>query len=69
MSVAPGQENCVECNDISGLEGVNSVPIPKVEDPTDKSTFVPPISRRYPMVVIEYCDRVREWPRLHIWYH
>jgi hypothetical protein len=53
-----GQENCVECNSGPTLESPGSVSPLKIEDPTNKTTFVPPTARRYPMVVIEYCDKV-----------
>jgi hypothetical protein len=63
---ATGQENCVECNSGPTLESPVSVPSLKIEDPTNKTTFVPPTVRRYPMVVIEYCDKVSASLRLRM---
>ncbi|KAG8790722.1 hypothetical protein FRC16_000734 [Serendipita sp. 398] len=45
-------EICTDCDPQVGSE-----PVIRQEDPLDKSTFTVPTGGRYPMLVIEYCDR------------
>ncbi|KAG8839603.1 hypothetical protein FRC20_005969 [Serendipita sp. 405] len=54
-------EICTDCDPQVGSE-----PVIRQEDPLDKSTFDVPTGGRYPMLVIEYCDRCR-WLHRATW--
>ena len=48
-------ENCVDCDPKATPETQIET---KSENPLDASTFEAPLAPRYPVVTIEYCDRV-----------
>jgi len=53
---------CVDCNYPNQSSVVAMPDIGKAlteENPLDAATFVPPIPRPYPSIIIEFCDRVR----------